>query len=147
MHCTRLASAERVTRRLFIVPLILLLVACGGDSDPAAATQTTIVISGPEEDPREPIVVRAFAIDADSVRRGQAATVHVELEAARPRQQISVDWYGPDGWLVAYEIRDASAARLDFAAPARSFDEPGLYRAVLRAGRRPLAEDSLSVTR
>lgn len=132
-------------RTLSIVVLLALLTSCGGEGEPAAATQTTIVISGPEEDPRQPVVARNFTIEAETARRGQPVNVRVELEAARPRQQLSVDWYGPDGWLVAYEIRDASEARLDFDAPVRAFDRPGRYRAVLRAGRRPLAEDTLTV--
>lgn len=132
-------------RTLSLVVLLALLTSCGGESEPAAATQTTIVISGPEEDPRQPVVARNFAIEAETARRGQPVKVRAELEAARPRQQLSVDWYGPDGWLLAYEIRDASEARLDFDAPVRAFDRPGRYRAVLRAGRRPLAEDTLTV--
>ena len=131
---------------VLILALPLLLPGCGGGDEAPAPTQTSVIISGPEEDPRQPVVVRSFAIDADSVRRGQAVKVRVELEAPRPAQQISLDWYGPDGWLVAYEIRDASEKQLVFDAAARSLDEPGLYRAVLRAGRRPLADDTLTVT-
>jgi hypothetical protein len=131
---------------MFLIAPVAVLLACGGSGEPAAATQTSVVISAAEEDPRQPVVVRSLAIDPDTVRPGQQATVRVELEAARPRQQVSLDWYGPDGWLVAYETRDAAATRLDFNAPARSFDRPGRYRAVLRVGRRPLAEDTVTVT-
>ena len=132
-------------RVLGIVLVLFLVVACGGGNDEPAATQTTFIISEPEEDPRQPVVVRSFSINADSIRRGQPVKVEVALEAARPKQQLSLDWYGPDGWLVAYEIRDATEAKLVFDAPVRSLDAPGTYRAVLRAGRRPVAEDTLTV--
>lgn len=133
--------------RVFSSLLILLLAACGGgESDTAATSQTTFLISGPEEDPRQPIVARSFAIDGETVPRGQPIQVRVELAQARPAQQISIDWYGPDGWLVAYQIRAASAMRFDLTAPVRSLDEPGRYRAVLRVGSRPLAEDFVTVT-
>lgn len=132
--------------RAFSILLILLLAACGGESDSPATTQTTFLISGPEEDPRQPIVVRNFGIDAETVRRGQPIQVRIELAQARPAQQISVDWYGPDGWLVAYQTRAAAEARFDVTAPVRSLDQPGRYRVVLRVGSRPLAEDSITVT-
>lgn len=133
--------------RAFSILLILLLAACGGgDSDSPATTQTTFLVSGPEEDPRQPIVVRNFGIDAETVRRGQPIQVRIELAQARPAQQISVDWYGPDGWLVAYQTRAAAEARFDVTAPVRPLDQPGRYRVVLRVGSRPLAEDSVTVT-
>lgn len=133
--------------RAFPVLLILLLAACGGgESDSPAATQTTFLISGPEEDPRQPIVVRSFSIDSETVRRGQPIQVRVELAQARPAQQVSIDWYGADGWLVAYQTRAAAEARFDVTAPVRSLDQPGRYRAVLRVGSRPLAEDFVTVT-
>lgn len=62
-----------------------------------------------------------------------------------PGGGLSVDWYGPGGWLVAYEIRDAAAASLSIPAPVGRFDEPGRYRAVLRSGRTMLAEDAVVV--
>ncbi len=133
--------------RAFSSLLVLLLAACGGgESDATATTQTSFLISGPEEDPRQPIVVRNFAIDAETVRRGRPIQVRIELAQARPAQQISVDWYGPDGWLVAYQTRAAAEARFDVTAPVPSLDQPGRYRAVLRVGSRPLAEDSVTVT-
>ena len=129
------------------VALLALFAACGNDGEVAAKqTQTSILISGPEEEPREPVAVRSFSIESDTVRRGQPAKARVQLEAPRPQQQVSVNWYGPDGWLVAYETRVASEARLEFDVPAQSFERAGQYRAVVRAGRTPLAEDVVTVT-
>ena len=131
--------------RMLSIALIALVAGCGGGGEPPA-TRTSVLVYGPEEDPRQPVVVRSFDVRPESVPGGTPARAHVRLDGARPRQQISVDWYGPDGWLVAYETRPAAEASLEFDAPVRAFDEPGRYRAVLRAGTRPLAEDTLTVT-
>jgi hypothetical protein len=124
--------------------LLLLTVACEKKVE-APATRTTFVISGPEKPDNVPIAVRSFEVVPESIRAGESATVRIELEAARPSQRISVDWYGPDGWLVAYEIRDATEARMSVPAPVNEFDEAGRYRGVLRSGTTTLAEDSVTV--
>lgn len=125
--------------------LILLLAACAREADVPARTHTTIVISGPEEEVKKPIDVRGFAIHPQSLRPSQQAVVTIELAAARPLRQLSVDWYGPDGWLVAYDVRQAVQPRLSVPAPIDAFDEPGRYRAVLRSGGTALAEGTVVV--
>lgn len=145
MHCTRLASIPGSIMRKFSILILLSLAACSRDAELPARTLTTIVISGPEEEVKKPIDVRSFAVHPESLRQGQPAAAKIELEVPRPSQQLSVDWYGPGGWLVAYEIRDAAAASLGIPAPVGRFDEPGRYRAVLRSGRTMLAEDAVVV--
>ncbi|HEX6639998.1 MAG TPA: hypothetical protein VF215_02740 [Thermoanaerobaculia bacterium] len=125
--------------RKFSILILLSLAACGPKADVPAATRTTIVFSGPEE-VKKTIDVRSFAVRPESLRRGQSAQVSIELAAPRPSQQLSVNWYGPDGWLVAYDVREAVEPHLSFPAPVQAFDEPGRYRAVLRSGRKTLAE-------
>lgn len=125
--------------------ILLSLAACAREADVPAPTGTTIVISGPEEEVKKPIDVRSFAVRPESLRPGQSAVVTIELAVPRPSQQLSVNWYGPDGWLVAYDVRNAVEPRLSLPAPVHAFDEPGRYRAVLRSGRRTLAEDAVVV--
>ena len=133
-------------KRTVIAITAALLMACSPGSEQAAATQTSVVIYGGEENVRQPVAVRSFAVDAETVRRGQPARVRVELDAARPAQQVSVDWFGPDGWLVTSQSRPASEARFELPVPMQSLDQPGQYRAVLRSGGTVLAEDSITVT-
>ena len=130
-------------RKLSIL-ILLSLAACAREADVPAPTRTTIAISGPEE-LKKPIDVRSFAVRPESLHRGQPAVVTVELAAPRPSQKLSVDWYGPDGWLVAYDVREAVAPRLSLPAPVHAFDEPGRYRAVLRSGGKTLAEGAVVV--
>lgn len=133
-------------KRIVIATAAVLLMACSPGSEQAAATQTSVIIYGGEQNVRKPVTVRNFGIDTETVRRGQPARLRVELDAARPAQQVSVDWFGPDGWLVTYQSRPASEARFELPVPMQSLDQPGQYRAVLRSGGTVLAEDSLTVT-
>ena len=130
-------------RKLSIL-ILLSLATCSPETEIPAQSQT-IVFSGPQEEAKKPIDVRSFAVVPGSLRRYQSAVVKIELASPRPSQQLSVDWYGPDGWLVAYDIREAAEARLSLPAPIRAFDEPGRYRAVLRSGETTLAEDAVMV--
>jgi hypothetical protein len=129
----------------FSILVLLSLAACAREADVPAATRTTVVISGPEEELKNPIDIRSFAVVPESLRPGQAAVVTIELAVPRPSQQLSVNWYGPDGWLVAYDVREAAEARLSLPAPIRAFGEPGRYRVVLRSARRTLAESAVVV--
>lgn len=131
-------------RQLSIL-ILLSLAACAREADVPAPTRTTFVISGPEEEPKKPIDLRSFTVLPESLRPGQEAAVTIELAAPHPSQQLSVNWYGPDGWLVAYDVREAAEARLSLPAPVHAFDEPGRYRAVLRSGRKTLAEGAVVV--
>ncbi len=130
-----------------IVTIILLLsaAACSHEADAPAPTRTTVVISAPEVEIKPPLHVHSFAVVPPSLRPGQTATVKIELEVSRPKQQIAVDWYGPDGWLVAYQVHDAADVHIRFPAPVSSFDERGRYRAVVRSGRTMLAESAVVV--
>ena len=130
--------------KLFAIVSIVLLAACSSKSD-APATQTTIIISGPETSARTPIDVRRFEITPETARPGQPVTASVELAAAHPSRKLAVEWYGPDGWLVAYAVHDAGNTRFTSKAPVDIFDAEGRYEAVLRAGIVPLAEDSISI--
>lgn len=132
-------------RKLSIAAALLALAACAREADVPAPTRTTVVISGPEEEVKKPIDVRSFAVRPESLRPGQPAVVTIELGEPRPLQQLSVNWYGPDGWLVAYDVGEAVKPHLSLPAPVHSFDEPGRYRAVLRSGRKTLAEDAVVV--
>lgn len=131
--------------RKFSILVLLSVAACAQEADVPAPTQTTFVISEPEEEMKKPIDVRSFAVLPESLRPGQEAVVTIELATARPSQQLSVNWYGPDGWLVAYDVRDAVELHLSLPAPVHAFDEPGRYRAVLRSGWKTLAEDAVVV--
>ncbi len=131
--------------RKFSILILLSLAACVREADVPASTRTTIVISGPEEEMKKPIDVRSFAIRPESLRPGQSALVTIELATPRPSQQLSVNWYGPDGWLVAYDICQAVEPRMSLPAPVHAFDEPGRYRAVLRSGWKTLAEGAVVV--
>ena len=131
--------------RKFSILILLSLAACAREADVPVPTGTTIVMSGPEVEVPKPIDVRSFAVRPESLRPGQEAVVTIELGAPRPSQQLSVNWYGPDGWLVAYDIREAAEARLSLPAPIRALGEPGRYRVVLRSGWKTLAEDAVVV--
>lgn len=129
----------------FAILTLLSLAACAREADVPVPTRTTIVISGPEEKVKNPLDVRSFAVRPESLRRGQPATVTIELAAPRPSQQLSVNWYGPDRWLVAYDVREAVESRLSLPVPVHAFGEPGRYRAVLRSGGKTLAEGGVVV--
>lgn len=131
--------------RKFSILILLSLAACSPDAEVPAQTRTTFVISGPEEEAKKPIDVRSFAVFPESLNQGQPAVAKIELEVPRPSQQLSVDWYGPDGWLIAYEVRDAATASLSIPAPVERFDEPGRYRAVLCSNGVTLADDTVVV--
>lgn len=131
--------------RTFSILILLSLGACGRQADIPPSTRTTIVISGPEEEMRKPIDVRSFTVHPESLRPGQPAVVTIELAAPRPSQQLSVNWYGPDGWLVAHDVCEAAQSRLSLPAPVRTFDQPGRYRAVLRSRWKTLAEGAVVV--
>lgn len=130
---------------LVLVMILVLLAGCSHEAEQPSHTTTTILISGPEEEPREPIVARGFAVTPAAVRVGGTATAAAELDAAHPDRTISVDWFGPDGWLIAYSVQVAERPHLTFAAPRDAFREPGRYRAVLRSGRRMLRQVFVSV--
>jgi hypothetical protein len=136
---------DRVMRTVAII-LLLSAAACSREADTQAPTRTTFVISGPEAEVKQPVDVRSFAVVPQALRPGQPATVQIELEAPRPRQQIAVDWYGPDGWLVAYQVHDAAEVHISFPAPAPSFDQRGRYRVVVRSGLTTLAESGVVVS-
>lgn len=131
--------------RKISILILLSLAACSRDGDVPARTQTTILFSGPVEEAKKPIDVRSFAVFPESLNQGQPAMAKIELEVPRPSQQLFVDWYGPDGWLIAYEVRDAAAASLSIPAPVERFDEPGRYRAVLYSNGVTLADDTVVV--
>lgn len=131
--------------RTFSIPLLLSLAACSPDAEVPAQTTTTFVISGPVEEAKKPIDGRSFAVHPESLNQRQPAVAKIELAAPRPSQQLSVDWYGPDGWLIAYEVRDAAVASMSIPAPVDRFDEPGRYRAVLYSNGVTLADDTVVV--
>lgn len=130
----------------FILFLLVVLAGCSGDTQQPAQT-TTFLISGPEESaPKGAIDVRRFAATPETVQRGEAVTVTVELAKAAPARTLSIDWHAPDGWVVAHDTIDTRQTRVVERAPVAAFDEPGRYRAVLRAGLEEFAEDTISVT-
>lgn len=133
-------------RSLLLAVVIVVAAACSGEPDAPPAT-TSFLIFGPEETAAVPAVaVRRFEVQPDSVRAGQRATAAVVLDRAVPRRRVTVGWYGPDGWLAAYERVDMTRAAASVEAPAAVLAKPGRYRAVLSSGATDLAEDTLTVT-
>lgn len=132
--------------RFFILFLVVVLAGCSEDPEQPAQT-TTFLISGPDSEPeREAIEVRRFEVTPERVKRGGAATVHVELAKPAPSRRLAIDWHGPDGWVVSHDVLDAAQTRIEETAPAGELDEPGRYRAVLRSRGESLAEDTVAVT-
>lgn len=154
--CTRFASSIdrngfRPFQResdAFLLHSLLAVVVAGCSEDPEQPAQTTtFLISGPDSEPeREAIEVRRFEVTPETVKRGGAATVHVELAKPAPSRRLAIDWHGPDGWVVSHDVLDAAQTRIEETAPAGELDEPGRYRAVLRSRGERLAEDTVAVT-
>jgi hypothetical protein len=131
--------------RYFILLLAAVVAGCSPDAEQPAQT-TTFLISGPGSAPeREEIEVRRFEVTPERVGRGDSVRVHVELGKPAPGRQLAIDWHAPDGWAIAHDVLDASQTRIDETAPALELDEAGSYRAVLRSGLEPLAEDTVVV--
>lgn len=132
-------TALRVSMRIVMIVVAVLLAGCSGDAD-VPPEQTTVVISEAEEPGKPPIEVRGFAVTPEPVRVGQPATVTVDLKEPYPSRRIRVDWHGPDGWVVDYTPIDSTKTRVTLTAPPEIFNKAGRYRAVLRAGITDLAE-------
>ena len=139
-------SSVRAMRFFFILFLAVVVAGCSEDPEQPAQT-TTFLISGPDSEPeREAIEVRRFEVTPETVKRGGAVTVHVELAKPAPSRRLAIDWHGPDGWVVSHAVLDAAQTRIEESAPAAELDEPGRYRAVLRSRGAWLAEDTVAVT-
>lgn len=131
-------------RMVLMMVLAALLAACSRDAEPPPV-QTTSLISEPAAPEKPPIRVREFAVTPETLRPSQPATVKVDLHETYPSRRVTVDWHGPDGWLIRYDAVDAAKTESTLAAPAEIFDEPGRYRAVLRSGTTNLAEQWVTV--
>ena len=90
--------------------------------------------------------MRRFEVTPETVKRGDAVTVHVELAKPAPSRRLTIDWHAPDGWVVSHDAVDAAQTRIEETAPAGELDEPGRYHAVLRSRDESLAEDTVAVT-
>ena len=133
--------------RFLLITMVLLLPACSQKSEAPPAQTTTFLISGPETVRAPQIAVRSFAIEQETVTRGNPVRLTMQLDVPGEVRTVAIDWHAPDGWVVAHQVRDVTEGRLTVDAPEAIFEKPGRYRAVLRSGLRSLAEDSVSVTR
>ena len=129
--------------RVILIILVVLLPACSQPEAPIAQT-TTYLISGPET-PKKPISVREFEVIPEVARLGQQVTARTVLQAEDKGRKVSVNWYGPDGWLIGYHVFDTAQPQTSTKAPFDSFDENGRYRAVLRSGGKVLAEEEFTI--
>ncbi len=59
---------------------------------------------------------------------------------------LTLSWFGPDGWVVAQQVKDLHGDKAVFNTPASEFKEPGRYRASLQAGPVYLARGTVEVT-
>lgn len=132
--------------RTFFMVLAVLVAGCSRRVDPPPQ-QTTFVVSGAEVAEKPQIGVRGFEVQPDALRRGQPATVSVALTQPYPSRRVTLDWHGPDGWVVRSVGVDTTKTHVTLAAPAEIFEQAGRYRAVLRSGTKDLAEDSVTVSR
>lgn len=142
----RASDLERTRMKAFLcLCLVLLSAACSREAEPPA-TATTIVISEAETERMPRVVVKRFEISPDPARRGRPISATAEIEPTHPARTVSVNWYGPDGWLAGYDVHETTEPRITSRAPVGPSGDPGRYRAVLRAGPISLAEDEVTVT-
>lgn len=130
--------------RTLPIALILLLASCTPDEE-EVPTQTTAVAAQAGDAEEEPLSVQRFEVTPEAVQSGQPVTASADLGSAKPGRELTLEWFGPDGWVVSRAVHDASQARVTFTTPATLFDKPGRYRAVLRSGTRLVAEDMVTV--
>jgi outer membrane receptor protein involved in Fe transport len=129
---------------LLLAAATLAAAGCSKATAPEAAAPPPVVETAAIEHPG--VKAERFDITPATIRRGQPATVDVQLDRASPGSTVTVGWFGPDGWNVADQSENVAGNRASFAAPVASLDKPGRYTAELRAGLDDLAGATLTVT-
>ena len=92
------------------------------------------------------VKVVKISVDPPSVRRDQPATVSVQLDDVPAGTDLTLAWFGPDGWLQHDEMKPVSGHSATFVVPAGTFRAPGRYHGRLRAGVVHLADTDLDVS-
>ena len=62
-----------------------------------------------------------------------------------PGTEVTLAWFGPDGWLKYDDTSAVQGRSVSFVVPAGRFTAAGHYHAELRAGDVPLADGALDV--
>lgn len=125
---------------------LALLIACGcSKTPPPPAAAGNPVLAPPEPQKLLAVRVQRFDIAPGTVQKGQPVNVTIRLEDLPPATAVTLAWFGPDGWLVADETKEASGSAVSFTASPDRFRQPGRYRAELRSGNVYLGEGSVTV--
>jgi hypothetical protein len=90
--------------------------------------------------------VSKFDIHPTAVRRDQPVSVTVDLDKALPGTEVTLAWFGPDGWLLHDDEKELRGNTVSFVVPAGTFPSPGRYHADVRADVVYLAGGDVTVT-
>ncbi len=130
--------------------LVALLLGGGKKNTTSASAQTRLQ---PQEvqwyqtgAPAQPaIAVGELAVNPPAVHSGQQATVTVKLANVKAGTDITLAWFGPNGWNISDQHAIATGNTMTFQAPVESFGTPGKYTAELRNDVQLLGVTSLVV--
>lgn len=132
--------------RILGVTFASLLAAACARHDAAPQQAATAEPGPPTAQQLVDVKVVKISVDHPSIHRDQPATVSVELKGVPPGTDLTLAWFGPDGWLEHDEMKPVSGNSATFVVPAGTFRSPGHYHGRLRAGVVHLADTDLDVT-
>lgn len=135
-----------MAKRILIPAVLLALVAACSDQGPVRPPPAQEIIVKPEAAQHPDIAATKFIVTPASIRAGQPATIHIELQNATTQTPVIIGWFGPDHWNVVDQFV-AVTGSADMQVPVNRFAGPGTYDAHLRAGNQWLGQTSVTVVR